>query len=159
MSMQPREPLYPMQVSETVRLSALYLSIQRSIERLEHLDFDTIAFRGMSGAMVAPSVALALNKTLILCRRPEESSAAVQRFGHMVEGSADSRRYVILDSLVDTGDTIKRIMDSVEGFAPGAECAGVYLYADDILGRSLAEVKLLTTFKKVGTPATQPQTI
>lgn len=77
--------------------------------------FDTIAFRGMSGALVAPTVALRLRKELIMVRKGEPSHARYE-----VEGNAAAKRVLIVDDFVSTGDTVREITKGVRNITKGA---------------------------------------
>ena len=92
-----------------------------AIKQLEKLDFDAIAFRGMSGALTAPVVAHAMGKQLIMCRKREE----VNHSGRAVEGFKASKRYVIVDDIISSGHTVSLIQRMISVFAPNAECIGI----------------------------------
>src|SRR6185312_11074657 len=96
-------------------------TVAAALECLRRFDFDAIAFRGMSGALVAPVLALNLNKTLILVRKPDDHHHGWDD----IEGHKAARRYVILDDFVSSGDTIRAIFHAVAKFAPQAVCLGV----------------------------------
>ncbi|KKN50727.1 hypothetical protein LCGC14_0629890 [marine sediment metagenome] len=81
--------------------------------------FDAIAFRGMSGALVSPAVAVRLRKLLIMCR--EEYSNTHSR--HLVEGATKVNKYIIIDDFIEEGKTIREIMKRLPG-----RCMGVFLY-------------------------------
>jgi adenine/guanine phosphoribosyltransferase-like PRPP-binding protein len=83
--------------------------------------FDSIAFRGMSGALIATPVSLALNKPLILIRKEED----VTHSSFKVEGNKACKRYVILDDFISSGETYKAIVTAVSIFAPKAKCIGL----------------------------------
>ena len=78
--------------------------------------FEAIAFRGFSGALVAPMIAVMLEKKLIAVRKTEESSHA---YGS-IEGHADSSSYVIVDDFMDSGRTVEAIIDALSGKKPTA---------------------------------------
>jgi hypothetical protein len=81
---------------------------------LAGLDFDAIAFSGMSGALIAPVLALALNKTLIMVRKfGDDSHSVEQRNGALVEGDFGAHRYVIVDDLISSGRTARYIRDQI----------------------------------------------
>lgn len=84
--------------------------------------FEAIAFRGMSGALVAPPVADALGVSLLLVRKEASHSAAI------VEGELDVKTYVIVDDFVSSGTTVRTIVHEVERVAPKAQCLGVMTY-------------------------------
>jgi orotate phosphoribosyltransferase len=69
------------------------------------LEFEAIAFRGMSGALVAPLVAVLLNKDLIVCRKDEINHHSA----FVVEGRLCCGSYVILDDFMASGLTITTI--------------------------------------------------
>jgi len=94
-------------------------------------EFDAIAFRGLSGALLAPIVALQMGKTLIAVRKGESTHSSRD-----VEGDYGARRYVIIDDIVSSGDTVRAIIADIKTENPEAYCIGVYQYL-----RTNAEVK------------------
>jgi len=118
------------------------------VSHLSHYDFDAIAFRGLSGALVAPIVAMQMGKTLIAVRRRNESRHTT----HLAEGDLGARRYVILDDFICSGDTVRAIVSGIEAeFTDGGlsvpECIGVlqYCYLDEWRERwSLTDVTRYT---------------
>lgn len=92
---------------------------------LRHHDFDAIAFRGLSGALFAPTVAMKMSRTLIAVRKK-----ATIHSTRIVEGDYNARRYVILDDFVSSGDTVRHIVDEICDAIPDARCIGVceYMY-------------------------------
>jgi adenine/guanine phosphoribosyltransferase-like PRPP-binding protein len=100
--------------------------IKKAIEELTPIaqTFDAVAFCGNSGALVAPIVADALNKTILLVRKSGIDCASYE----MVEGAVASR-YIIIDDLVCSGKTLSHIQRSINKYHFSmAECVGVYLY-------------------------------
>ena len=88
---------------------------------LKYHDFEAIAFRGMSGALVSIPLALKMGKTLIMVRKPDEDTHS----SYPVEGDTQAKRYVIVDDFVASGDTVKAVKRAVLKFAPDSECIGV----------------------------------
>jgi orotate phosphoribosyltransferase-like protein len=91
--------------------------------------FDTIAFRGLSGALIAPIVALRLNKKMVAIRKGEKAHSY-----RMAEGDFSGKNYIIIDDLICSGDTLKQIKKSIEeSFSEHCcntpVCVGVILYA------------------------------
>ncbi len=84
------------------------------------VQFDTIAFRGMSGALIAPSVADQLDKPLCMSRKEIDNSHST----YWCEGHAAICNYIIIDDLICSGDTIRALIDSI----PNATCVGIFLY-------------------------------
>lgn len=99
----------------------LHTYLDLAIKALKRREFDAIAFRGMSGAVAAPTIALALHKNLILVRKDEEKTHST----YVVEGCNSTLRYVIIDDFMVTGDTVRAIRKQVFKFAPQAQCIGV----------------------------------
>lgn len=104
--------LKPHSLRERLRLAARALKTH---------DFDTLAFRGMSGAFVGPALAARLGKQMILVRKPEEKSHSHLR----VEGYRDTKRYIIVDDFIASGDTRDTIINAVYSFAPDAKFIGL----------------------------------
>jgi adenine/guanine phosphoribosyltransferase-like PRPP-binding protein len=88
---------------------------------LQEYDFDTIAFRGMSGAFLGPSIATAMEKQMILVRKPEDKTHSKMR----VEGNRAANRYVIVDDFIASGDTKRAIIDAISTWAPDANFVGL----------------------------------
>jgi orotate phosphoribosyltransferase len=92
--------------------------------------FDTIAFRGMSGALIVPVIADKLQKAMIFVRKGETNHSDYQ-----VEGNKKVSKYIIIDDLIFSGGTIHSILDKVndcmndEG-GRTIKCVGIFLYRD-----------------------------
>jgi phosphoribosylpyrophosphate synthetase len=93
--------------------------IERAVKCLKGVKFDTVVFRGFSGAIVGPAVALRLGKPWALVRKVGDSSHSL----NTVEGYVSSE-YVIIDDFIDSGETVNKIVSTF----PDGLCAGVYLY-------------------------------
>lgn len=91
-------------------------------ENLSSYDFDTIAFRGMSGALSAPVVATALGKSLVLVRKPGDSRHSCFN----VEGDTAAKRYIVIDDSVSSGTTLATIIRAMREFAPNAVYVGFW---------------------------------
>ncbi len=98
---------------------------------LKGMDFDAVAFRGMSGAMFAPTIANRLNKKMILVRKNHDVrndknwDNAPSHCSQKVCGYINSKRYLIVDDFCETGRTASEIMKEVKKFAPKAKCVGL----------------------------------
>lgn len=111
-------------------------AIKRTVAALKpyRKAFDSLAFRGMSGAIVGPAIAYLLNKHMILIRKQTE----ICHSSHKVEGWVGTKSYIIVDDFVDTGKTLVEIRKQVEdwqryeGFDI-ANCMGVALYNESSL--------------------------
>jgi orotate phosphoribosyltransferase len=99
--------------------------------KLSGVDFDTIVFRGMSGALIAPTVAHRLKKCITISRKENDSS---HNGGGIIEGNVDIQKYIILDDFISTGNTIKAILLAFQRSCIFREklvkpkCVGVFLY-------------------------------
>lgn len=98
--------------------------------------FDTIVFRGMSGALIVPAVADKLGKGMLMIRKQDGNHSM-----YGIEGNVALESYVIIDDLIVSGGTLNSIMDSVdqglkkisdENELPlrVAECKAIFLYRD-----------------------------
>jgi hypothetical protein len=105
---------------ETIRLAVDNVGRRRD-------EFDVIAFRGMSGAYIAPAVADALDKELLCIRKTSEQS-----HGSPVEGTTSDTRYIIIDDFVSTGETVAQIVEAIRanGAAHVLLPLFVYTYRD-----------------------------
>ena len=92
-----------------------------SLRKIEQ-DFDSIACCGVSGLMVVPQIAEILNKNIIVVRKFEKRYSEF-----FIEGVAPSR-YVIIDDLICSGDTLKHIIGCISDDTPRAKCIGAYFY-------------------------------
>lgn len=111
------EALNPYDLEQTIR---------RSIRLIQNsgLVFDAIAFRGMSGALVAPSVAMRMSKGMLMVRKESDSTHSCTR----VEGTSNTARYIIVDDFLSTGATCRDICADMANKRPGAVCVGIVLY-------------------------------
>lgn len=107
-------------LEEFLHVTTLREKVILAQQVLEDYDFDTIAFRGMSGALIAPILALNLQKELILVRKPDDDTHS----WYKVEGNKSANRYVIVDDFESSGHTKRTIIEAVRGFAPDANYLG-----------------------------------
>lgn len=94
-----------------------------SVKFLKTKNFDAIAFRGLSGALFAPILAMRLNKTLLAVRKGEDSHSS-----QMVEGDFGAKRYIIVDDFIAGGSTVYNIMKEIHSEVKHAECVGFFGY-------------------------------
>lgn len=95
-----------------------------AVESMKSLDFDVVVFRGFSGAIIGAPVALQLKKDWALVRKPNDASHTSNR----IEGSVWGR-YVIVDDFIDSGKTMRAILETVKEYGSTlAECLGCILY-------------------------------
>lgn len=90
----------------------------------KHLhEFDAIAVSGYSSAMIAPALAMAINKNIVLVRKPSEH----RNSGYGVEG-VHNQRVLFVDDLVASGSTFERVQQGLLDI--GCEVVGYVLYQD-----------------------------
>lgn len=85
--------------------------------------FDAIAYSGMSGALIGPPVALAMNKEMIMVRK-KLGNQRTSHSSHMIEGDSAARTYIILDDFIDSGKTRNHIKSIIRDKMPDAEYLG-----------------------------------
>lgn len=125
--------------------------IAENIEKTK-LKFDAIAFRGLSGALVAPGVASRLGVGLCAVRKMDEQ----RHSRNLVEGFAGAKRtgfndpdepyrmaddpdspryvfkYVILDDLTASGTTVREIAEAMDEERPESRLVSVMTYLEEI---------------------------
>lgn len=97
-------------------------TVDRTVEGLKDVTFDTIVFRGFSGAVVGSVVAYRLGRDWALVRKEGESTHSDRK----IEGTVGAR-YVIVDDFISSGDTVKKTIAAVDA-QYDAKCVGVYCY-------------------------------
>jgi adenine/guanine phosphoribosyltransferase-like PRPP-binding protein len=86
-------------------------------------NFDSIACCGVSGLTVVPQIAEILNKDMVIIRKPDE-----KRYSNFYMEGASPFRYVVVDDLICSGDTLKWIKQTIHEDNPKAQCVGLYCY-------------------------------
>ena len=109
--------------------------VEKAVQCLQNIAFDTIVFRGFSGAVVGPTVALRLGIPWVLVRKTGDNTHS----SRMIEGNVTGD-YIIIDDFIDTGDTIDKIIN-----ACGSKCVGVYLYDYQLNAGRIDRVKILNS--------------
>jgi len=115
-----RRAIHPGEFKTTLR------GLARAIKTLTP-DVEGIAFRGASGSLVAMPLCVLLKKMPMMIRKQDGNHS-----GSIMEGGHCSN-FVIVDDLVDTGSTVRVILDSIAQIYGGHyyECKGVFCYACD----------------------------
>jgi hypothetical protein len=96
--------------------------------------FEYVAFRGMSGALIAPCVAEALGKEFTMVRKPCDTDHSHST--RSVEGYVGGD-YVIVDDLASSGRTVLQIQAAIEKQTdktrcrPG-KCVAIFLYNERV---------------------------
>ena len=93
---------------------------QKCAAALEGMDYEFLAFRGMSGAVITPLLAIIVGKPFVVVRKPGEAHHS----GTKVEGYKGRGEYIIVDDFVCTGSTVRAMWDAL-----GMErCEGILEY-------------------------------
>lgn len=93
------------------------------------IKYDAIAVTGVSGITMGSMVAFHLKKRLVIVRKNigGEATHSWIKVEHTERGKL--MRYIVIDDLIDSGDTINRIINSIElECGNDVKCAGVVLY-------------------------------
>lgn len=110
------------------------------------VDFDTIVVTGISGMVVGPMLAEALEKDLLIIRKEGENSHA----SYLAEGVL-GERWLFVDDFIASGKTFNRVCDAIERLSEGlrnyrdtkqdywysppagieTQCVGVYEYTKE----------------------------
>ena len=136
-----------MYLHKFTRTKNLRERVQLAVRALKDWDqhFDAIAFSGMSGALIAPCVALRMNKEMIMVRKPTATGARDSHSDHWIEGDIAARNYIIVDDFIESGRTRDYIIRKLEEASPGINCLGV-LQVNHLDGLTLDD------FERRGTP-------
>jgi len=111
-----------------VQVHNLRTSVSDAVDILDTEDFDTFAFRGISGALITPTLALMMDKTLCAVRKPKTDENSHGFFN--VEGNRAAQRFIIVDDFISSGATVYAILKEMATFAPSAVCIGFYSVRD-----------------------------
>lgn len=93
--------------------------VRLAVKVLKRYEFDTIAFRGLSGALIAPIIAMRMNKHLVAIRKGESCHSS-----HQLEGNVATERYVIVDDFISSGETVRKIVQEIYSRNHNAVCVG-----------------------------------
>lgn len=109
-----RNLLRPDKIQRTIRNATIVLA------RYD-FQFDAFAVRGISGTLLGAHLSLAMSKYLNVVRKSDMDSHSYR----WVEGNRNTRKYIILDDCVASGNTVYQIVSHMKKFAPHAVCLGV----------------------------------
>jgi orotate phosphoribosyltransferase len=90
--------------------------------RNKDLEFDAIACCGISGLMVVPQIAELLKKNILVIRKDLNGYSNFN-----IEGPY-TNRYIIIDDLICSGNTVKTIMKAIKSEFHKPKCLGIYCY-------------------------------
>ncbi len=111
-------------LDDAVRKNGVTRIVKKAVAALKDIDFDTIVFRGMSGALIAPIVAHVLGKEIVMLRKPEAQTHSSYKY----EGYLNVQRYIIIDDFVSTGSTVGEIVSRMRDMVADVKFVGLYIY-------------------------------
>jgi adenine/guanine phosphoribosyltransferase-like PRPP-binding protein len=114
--------------------------IKDAVEVLSKYNFDGIACTGVSGLMLVPQLCEMLDKNIIVVRKIKET-----RYSPFDYEGVPPKKYIIVDDLISSGNTVQRILELFKEEIPSAECIGYYSYLNSECSYKSAP----TVFKKV----------
>lgn len=103
--------------------------------RANKVKYDTIAVTGVSGVTMGSMVAFHLKKRLAIVRKKSDTTHSWINVEHLPESRNKGKfhRYVIIDDLISSGDTVKNIASSIKKETGGkSECVGAVLYNNGV---------------------------
>jgi len=108
--------------------------------RKSGIEFDAIAFRGNSGALLASPLATLLKKHLILVRKNTADSHSYTT----VEGcSKRNCRYIIVDDLIASGKTVQEIFCNISNELESPVLVGIFM----VYGKTYDLETAIATYK------------
>jgi orotate phosphoribosyltransferase-like protein len=96
------------------------------ILQLHTKSFNTIAVSGYSQCLIGIPVADKLNKNIVVIRKGGEERASL----NLVEGYIKGN-FIIIDDLICTGATLKRIIKRMSTTFSTSKCHAIYLYSPE----------------------------
>jgi orotate phosphoribosyltransferase-like protein len=88
--------------------------------------FDAIACSGTSGMLVVPQIAELLKKNIIVVRKSKQHCYSE----FLIEGPS-TKQYIVIDDLICSGNTVRRIINRIKEETPRSKCMGIYSYMKD----------------------------
>lgn len=127
------------------------------------LDYQGIAVSGVSGLVIGPIIAAALNKHLIIVRKEidkENSHASYLVEENIVDGGlVRFQNYIIIDDLICNGTTIKRILLNIKNLnnhgmdaLSQSNCKGIFLYERHGVSSDTIQRDLDSILKEIALP-------
>jgi orotate phosphoribosyltransferase len=89
--------------------------------------------------MVVPQIAELLNKNIVLVRKKDE-----KRYSDFAIEGVKPFRYIIVDDLICSGDTIRHITRSIKIEYDRSQCVGLYCYMPEECAYSESNLNLFT---------------
>ncbi len=93
-------------------------------------DFDYIACQGVSGAILAGPLSLAIDKPLLIIKKYEEKSHRETKVTGHIDRFKENYSYIIVDDMICSGATISNIYSLIkdEFKTKHVGCKGIFLH-------------------------------
>jgi adenine/guanine phosphoribosyltransferase-like PRPP-binding protein len=93
--------------------------------------FDTIAVRGMSGALIGPTLADLLDKDIILIRKASDGPSHSTDSDYTIHYSGNpGKRYIVVDDFISGGNTVRAVTEAMATTFSSDKCVAIFLYWD-----------------------------
>jgi adenine/guanine phosphoribosyltransferase-like PRPP-binding protein len=119
----------------------------KSIKALQssNVEFDAIAFTGVSGSLTAPVIAFLLRKPLIVIRKATDTS---KHSPYMVEGDVAASSFIIVDDFICSGKTRDTIISTLTHWNNAEYKGFLSVLYNDFSSPSLMDRGLQTTIRE-----------
>lgn len=124
------------------------ISKARKKLRDSKMKFDTIAVQGHSGMLIGPALAMALNKKLMIIRKPNESSHS----SYNIEGWGQNQKILLVDDFISSGATMRRMIKSINDNCDSPTISGILLYASSKRDKKVLKLTLGDDFEVCSIP-------
>lgn len=101
----------------------------RELIKNKNLQFDGFVVTGVSGITMGSILSRLLRKELVVVRKNEGTHSS-----YKVENYKHNKRYIFLDDLIASGETYKRVIETLEYAANSAWLYGVKTKKSKIIG-------------------------
>ena len=119
----------------------------RSVKTLQesNVEFDAIAYTGVSGGLTAPVIAFLLKKPLIVVRKTTDVS---RHSPYMIEGDIDASSFIIVDDFECSGKTRDKIISAVTHWNNAEYKGFLSVLYNDFSSPSVMDRGLQTTIRE-----------
>ena len=107
----------------------LKITVEKTLKELEPLkdSFDSIAFRGLSGGLIASIICYQMKKGMVAVRKDKKIEASHSQ--NKVESETDNiGRFIILDDQISSGTTVREMLKAITDMKLEGKCVGIYTY-------------------------------
>lgn len=133
-------------------------SIVKELQDIQNRDgkINFIAVIGVSGLLIGPIISYLTNIPLVVVRSNDNKSHSARTVEYDSSiNSFRTKKYVIIDDLVDSGATLERIGAEIDESFPKAKCLGILFYSrlfwmtDEKIRNTVKAVKSIRFFHNV----------